>query len=292
MDIRQLKYFLTILEEGNITKAAEKLHMSQPPLSYQLKLLEDELGVTLLERSTRKIKITEAGEMLKTRSEQILELFDKTLKDMKNFKEGFKGTLSIGVVASSMGIIYPEFISEYHRKYHDISFDIREGNTNRILEFLKNGIIELGIVRTPFNSEIFESIHLPNEPMIAVIKGRGDKETGKDFIGIEDLKSYPLIVDRRFEKMIIKSCQQWGYQPKVLCVSEDSRSILLWVDTGMGVGIVPESAKRFIGDMDLNYKLIRESTLETGTSIVWVRDRPLSETSLDFLEIFRKKLSI
>lgn len=290
MDIRQLKYFITILEEGNITKAAEKLHMSQPPLSYQLKLLEEELGVKLFERSTRKITITEAGEMLKTRSEQILELFDKTLKDMKNFKEGFKGTLSIGVVASSMGIIYPEFISEYHKKYHDISFDIREGNTNRILEFLKNGIIELGIVRTPFNSEIFESIHLPNEPMIAVMKGKEDSEEGG--IGIGDLKDQPLIVDRRFEKMITKSCQQQGYQPKILCVSEDSRSILLWVDTGMGVGIIPESAKRFIGNMDLSYQLIEESTIETKTSIVWVRDRPLSETSLNFLEIFRKKLSM
>ena len=151
MDIRQLKYFMAIVEEGNITKAAEKLHMAQPPLSYQLKLMEEELGVKLLERSTRKIEITEAGEMLKTRAEQIIELFDKTVKDIKNFNEGFTGTLSMGVVASSMGVIYPKFIQEYHAEYPDISFDIREGNTNRILEFLKNGVIELGIVRTPLS---------------------------------------------------------------------------------------------------------------------------------------------
>ena len=288
MDIRQLKYFMAIVEEGNITKAAEKLHMAQPPLSYQLKLMEEELGVKLLERSTRKIEITEAGEMLKTRAEQIIELFDKTVKDIKNFNEGFTGTLSMGVVASSMGVIYPKFIQEYHAEYPDISFDIREGNTNRILEFLKNGIIELGIVRTPFNSENFESVSLPNEPMIAVTKPQSDFGWDKKNLNIDDLKDIPLILDRRFEKMIIKACQQWGYRPKILCESEDTRTILSWVDVGMGIGVVPKSSKEFVNLMNLEYKEIEEFSLETGTCIVWVRDRRLSEAASNFLEIFKK----
>ncbi|WP_319202423.1 LysR family transcriptional regulator [uncultured Ilyobacter sp.] len=288
MDIRQLKYFMAIVEEGNITKAAEKLHMAQPPLSYQLKLMEEELGVKLLERSTRKLEITEAGEMLKTRSEQIIELFDKTVKDIKNFREGFTGTLSMGVVASSMGIIYPKFIQEYHEAYPDTSFDIREGNTNRILEFLKNGVIELGIVRTPFNSENFDSIQLPNEPMIAVTKPKGVFIWDKKKLNADDLKDLPLILDRRFEKMIIKTCQQNGYSPKILCESEDTRTILSWVDIGMGVGVVPKSSKEFVNLMNLEYKEIEEFSLETGTSIVWVRDRRLSEAASNFLQIFKK----
>jgi DNA-binding transcriptional LysR family regulator len=110
MDIRQLKYFLAIAEEKNITKAAKKLYISQPPLSQQLKLLEEELGVTLLERSTRKMKLTEAGKLLRHRAKQIIELMETSIKEIKNLNLGVKGILSIGFVSSAGSILLPEQI--------------------------------------------------------------------------------------------------------------------------------------------------------------------------------------
>ncbi|MFC6605123.1 LysR family transcriptional regulator [Ectobacillus funiculus] len=88
LDIKQLAYFLAIAEEGNITKAAERLHIAQPPLSQQLKLLEEELGVVLMERSTRKIQITDAGRLLQNRAKQIIELMEKNNKGIQRFERG------------------------------------------------------------------------------------------------------------------------------------------------------------------------------------------------------------
>lgn len=96
-----MSYFLAIIEEGSITKAANKLHLAQPYLSQQLKLLEDELEVKLVERTTRKFQVTEAGKMLAYRAKQILDLAEKTIKELKDFNEGIKGTLSIGCLSSA-----------------------------------------------------------------------------------------------------------------------------------------------------------------------------------------------
>lgn len=104
MDIRQLKYFLTITEEEQITAAARRLRIAQPPLSQQMKGLEDELGITLFKRGPRHIQLTDAGKLLANRARQILELSDSTVREIDDFKRGLKGTLSIGTVSSSGNI--------------------------------------------------------------------------------------------------------------------------------------------------------------------------------------------
>lgn len=140
MDIRQLKYFLAIAEEGQITLAAKKLQMAQPPLSQQLKLLEEELGVKLVERGPRRIQLTEAGIILQNRAKQILELSDSTTREIKDLVKGLKGTLSIGTVSSSGATLLKDRLSEFHRNYTGVKFEIHEGNTFMIIDLLSKGI--------------------------------------------------------------------------------------------------------------------------------------------------------
>jgi DNA-binding transcriptional LysR family regulator len=286
MDIRQLRYFITIAEEGNITKAARRLHIAQPPLSQQLKLLEEELGVKLVERGSRKIQLTDAGKILRHRAEQVVELVDSTVKELKDFNEGLQGTLSVGTVPSSGSTLLPERIYNFHESYPGVTFQIWEGDTYRILDLLNNGVIEIGIVRTPINSEFFEIIYLPDEPM--VVATRGDMYWGeeKKSICLKELKDKPLIIDRRFERMVVDSCERSGFQPKILCKSDDARSILLWADTGIGVAIVPKAAMGLIPSTNLKYKEINESSLETQTAIIWMKNRYLSSAAKHFLETF------
>lgn len=286
MDIRQLRYFLAIAEEENITKAAEKLHMSQPPLSQQLKIIEDELGVTLIERSTRKIQLTDTGKILRHRAEQMIGLMETTIKELKDINEGVKGTLSIGTVSSSGATLLPERIRSFHEEYPGINFQIWEGDTYRVLELLNSGVIEIGIIRTPFNSEIYESICLPNEPMVAASSNLYWEENEKS-ICLNKLSDKQLIVDRRFEKIIVEACQKLGFEPKILCRSDDARSILLWASTGIGVAIVPKAAVGLIPSTNLLYKEINQPSLETKTAIIWMRDRYLSSASRHFLETFK-----
>lgn len=286
MDIRQLKYFLAIAEEEQITGAAKKLNMAQPPLSQQLKLLEDELGVKLVERGSRKLQLTEAGQLLRNRAEQILEITETTTKELKDFNEGISGTLTIGAVSSSGATLLPEPVSSFRKNYPGINFEIWEGNTYRILEILNNGVIEIGIVRTPFNIENFESIRLPSEPMVAVYSSNFQWKNNKTSIALNELESKPLILYRRFEKLIKECCSNAGFEPAILCKNDDARTTLLWAEAGMGIAIVPRGALKLFANSNLKYKEINEPSLETQIAAIWIKGRYLSTAAKHFLESF------
>ncbi|KHD37506.1 LysR family transcriptional regulator [Clostridium acetobutylicum] len=284
MDIKQLTYFISIAEEGNITRAAERLHIAQPHLSNQLKLLEDELGVMLVKRTTRRIKLTNAGEMLLHRAKQMLELRDRTIKELKDFNEGLQGTLSIGAISSAGDILLPNWIYNFHKKYPNIDFHIRECDTHEVLELLNNGLIEVGIIRTPLNSELYESILLPDEPMIAAANENMFWRDEPKVIDMKDLSTKPLLMHRRYAKMIIEACEQSGFEPRVLGKIEDTRAILLWANTGMGVAIIPKDWIGIIPNINLKYAQIKKSSLKTRTAIVWKKGEYLSAAAKHFLE--------
>lgn len=286
MDIKQLNYFLAIIEEGSITKAAERLHIAQPPLSHQLKLLEEELEMKLIERTTKKLQITGAGELLQYRAEQILQLVETTINELKNYNNEFLGVLSVGTVPSSGGVLLPELLYSFHEKYPSLNFQIREGDTYRILDMLTKGIIDIGIVRTPFNSEIFESISLPYDPMMAITKDNLYLGGENEFISVTNLINVPLIIDRRFELMIVSSCKKAGFKPRILCECDDVRSIISWAETGMGVGIVPKPATGLISNPNTICREINELSLETRTTLLWLKDRHLSYITKEFLQVF------
>lgn len=282
MNFMQLKYFLTIAEEEQITSAAKKLNISQPPLSQQLKLLEAELGVKLIERGSRKIRLTDAGKLLRNKAEQILELTEATYKEVKDFNKGLQGTLSIGTVSSSGTLFLPERIQNYNKNYPNINFEIWEGNTYRILEILNSGLIEIGIVRTPFNPENFQSILLEREPMVAVYSGNKQQ----DSYTIKDLAARPLIIYRRFQRIIGEVFNKAGLEPRIICITDDARTALLWAATGVGTAFVPKSAFSLVKSNDLNYSVINEVALETELAAIWMKNRYLSAAAKHFLELF------
>jgi LysR family transcriptional regulator, salicylic acid-responsive activator of bsdBCD len=287
MDIRQLIYFNAIVEEGSITKAAERLHMAQPPLSQQLKLLEDELGIKLVERNTRKIQITDAGMMLLHRSKQILELMDTTIKELKDFSEGIQGTLSIGTIASAGDTLLPERIYSFHKNYPEINFQVRECSTYEILELLKSGVIEIGIIRTPFNSELFDYILLADEPMVAATSNDLYLDGNPKEISLLELANKPLLVHNRYETKIIEACEKMGFEPRILGKIDDTRTILLWAATGMGIAVLQRDWIDLIPDTKLKYFPINEPSLVTGTAIVWMKNRYITTVARNFLETFR-----
>jgi len=286
MDIKQLTYFIAIVEEGNITRAANKLHMAQPPLSTQLKLLEDELGTKLLERGARKINLTDAGKILYKRAKHIVEITNSTTKEIEEFRKGIQGTLRLGTISSSGTALLSSRVIEFNKKYPNIKFEIYEGNTYDVLEMINSGIIEVGIVRTPFNSQNLECLFLENEPMVAVMSHDYNFENQTDEILLEDLKDIPLIIYRRFEKILLTEFQDLGVEPNIFCINDDARTTILWARAGLGIGIVPKSAINFDFMDNIKYKEINKDTLRTQISAICIKERYLSMSAKKFLEFF------
>lgn len=288
MDIRQLLYFTTIAEEGSISAAAKKLHLSQPPLSYQMKLLEEELHLPLIERSARGIALTEAGRVLYKRAQGILELSELTRKEMLAMASGFTGTLHIGTVSSSGASLLGWRIPAFHQKYPQIGFAIHEGNTFELMEMLESGLIELAIVRTPFHNDQLNCLYLSPEPMIAAGAASffpAGMPSGQP-ISLELLGHAPVILYRRFEKILLSLCEQKGITPQVFCIADDARTTLMWAEAGLGVAVVPQSAYRIMPHHNMVYGELSEEDLHTRIAAVCKKGCSLSWAAQQFLETF------
>ena len=241
MELKQLQYFVTVVQEGNISKAAVRLNLTQPPLSTQLKSLESELGVTLFERGSRKIELTQEGKILYERALSILELTELSKKELLDSMSGALGTLRIGVVSSVVDRFLYHLIPNFHLQYKDIKYELFEGNTYEQIEKLRNNLIELAIVRTPYEAEGVASLVLKKECMMAFGHQKFFESTD-----LVSLLQKPLILYRRWEKVVVDACHAYGITPTIFCMNDDARTTVSLAHAGYGIGIIPESAGNII----------------------------------------------
>ncbi|AEE14554.1 transcriptional regulator, LysR family [Thermodesulfobium narugense DSM 14796] len=289
MDIRQIRYFLAIVQEGQFTKAASKLNIAQPPLSQQIKLLEKELGVELLIRKAKGIELTEAGQVFTARGEQILNLVDSTKKELSDLSRGHHGTVTIGTVSSSGVSILPKYIKEFHERYPDVTFQVFEGNTIKILDLVSKGVVNIGIVRTPFNLSNYEYIvqasNKPNDPMVVIYTDNWQFRNEK--VGLADLKDIPLIIHRRYEEIIMNAFSKHNIIPNILCKGEDVRSIIAWAELGIGIAMVPKPPANIFKPKDMKMSEINSKMLETKTVVIWLKNIYLSSVVKNFIRLIR-----
>ncbi|SDF80128.1 LysR family transcriptional regulator [Sporomusa acidovorans] len=288
MDIKDMKYFLAVIEAGSINAAAKRLHIAQPPLSRQMKQLEENLGIKLFERGNRKVKLTEAGRLMQDRAEQFLGQIENTIREMREFDAGSRGTIAIGTVTSSGATILPRVVRVFRDSFPGVRFQLWEGETNRIIELLNRGAIEIGIARFSIDSELYESIKLPNEPLVAAlhINCAAYEKNDKEFIEFSELAGKPLLIHRKYEAMIIEHGEQYGFTPEFVCMSDDVMPILAWADADIGIAIVPRTAIGLIPSANLVYKTITNPYLELTSNVIWLRNRYLSAAAHNFLQLF------
>lgn len=288
MNDKQLLYFVTIIEEGNITKAAQKLHISQPPLSMQLKMLEDELGCELIERGNRKCVVTDEGRLLYQYSKNIIALSQNAITALNDLKHGVSGTLRLGTVSSSGTALLTEYMARFRRDHPGIRVELHEGNTYQLLDLLEKNIIDVAVVRTPFATENLECIYLKSEPMVAVGVAEywKPKLSNKSTIKITQLKQKPLILCRRFELLILSSFQDKGISPQIFCQCDDARTALQWARAGLGVSLMSETVALILGVGDMELKYLDEPKLTTRLAIIRRKKSSVSAISRYFLSYF------
>ena len=241
MDIKQLIYFTAIVDEGNISSAAKKLHISQPPLSSQIHNLEQELGCVLFERGARKVQLTEAGEILYRRAQAIIGMADTVKRELTDYSSGMKGVLRLGMVSSVGSTALETWIKPFSAKFPGVRYELSEANTYVIADMLRSDIIDMAFVRTPFNGDGMDIIPLKKEKMYAVGNRDFFFEAGEK-ASIEFLGRKPLIIYKRWEKIFMDIFEEKDIHPEIICLNEDARTTAAWAENGMGIGIMPSSA--------------------------------------------------
>ncbi|MEH6947726.1 LysR family transcriptional regulator [Bacillus sp. JJ634] len=294
MDIKQLRYFVTITEEGQITRAAKRLHMAQPPLSRQLILLEQELGVTLLERNGHNLELTEAGKLLYNRAQSILNQLDQTITDIKGTGEGLHGVLSIGTYVSCIPHLTGR-IHYFRQQYPLVHFKLWEGGPFYLREHLEKRNIEIAILKLPLKMNNISMIRLPGEPFVLVMPGDWDIPIStKTAIRMKDIAEIPLLMlhvygdrERSYHETVIHECRRYDFEPNIVCECPNVSVILSLIIAGIGASILP---KNFVSShLSTKVKVvdILDFPTQAETAVIWLKDRRLSESALRFIETFQ-----
>lgn len=287
MDIKQLLYFSTIAQEGQITRAAKKLHMAQPPLSQQLKSLEQELGVLLMDRKGKKLELTEAGKVLYERAIELLQRVDEMSLEVKEVGEGLKGELSIGSVKTGFSYI-PERFRLFREQYPQVSFRLYEGDSFRLADHLRKREIELAIVRLPLDLSDFSSFPLPTDTFVAVIPENWDDS---EMVHLKQIKDIPLLLLHRVSgvglfELVVNEWRRHGYVPNIVCQCSDAAMLLSLVKAEVGISLLPRSTLLSFPLNGLKIVEIEDFTIESKAAVIWLKDRYLTKSAKRFIETF------
>lgn len=290
MNIKQLRYFYTIAREGQITLAAKKLHMAQPPLSQSLKALEGELEVTLFERNGRKMELTDAGLVLYQKAEVLFHHLDETITEVRETGKGVKGTLAIGCVKTCFSYV-PKRISIFKKLYPGITFELREGDSYRLFEQLNNRKIDLAIVRLPIEMKAITHLPLPNENYIVALPETWVDDPSKTSITMDEIARLPLLLLHRISgvgqyEVIIDEFTKHGLKPNVVCECPDVDMLLELVNEEIGATIIPVSGISTFRLTGIKVLKIEDANIVSKSAVIWLKDRYLSKSATRFIELF------
>jgi len=295
MTFKQLEYFLEIAATENITKAAENLNISQPPLSLQLKSLEEEFGIKLFKRSKKKLVITNKGLLLQERATQILNLLNETVYDLQVPESNNETVIRIGTISSVSNTLLPKKIAQYKEINPSVHYEIYEGNTTTILNQLSEGIIDLGVIREPFNMNPYHSIPLKNSSLgdaqfdyfVAIAKASFYKFSSYDYIDLAELRGKPLIMHRRYKDLWANTCRQKGFIPDFFCLNNDIFSSLRLAEEGVGIAIAPYTSAQQNNNPNLILKKILHPAMSSRAHLVWSVNLQMTEEVQGFIQLFR-----
>ncbi|RKP51734.1 LysR family transcriptional regulator [Cohnella endophytica] len=294
MDMRQLRYFLAIAQEGQITRAAKQLNMEQPPLSRQLKLMEQELGVVLFDRNGKQLQLTQAGELLRQKAISLMNQFDETVTYVQELGEGVQGVLAIGVVVSCISLV-PPAIQRFSEKYPQITFKIQEGDHFLLGELLENRDIELILTRLPFQSD-FRSQHysvlpLPSDPFVALVPSEWSPDPEERSMSMEQLARLPFLTLKTerttgMHDRVFHEFRQHGLEPRIISESSSVAITVALVASGIGAAILPKSVMHTFESPRIKQMTIADAEFRSDVGIVWLRDRHLSKSARHFMDMY------
>ena len=243
-----MKYFVAVAEERSFGRAAKRLHMSQPPLSIQIKGLENELGVTLLERSTRRVELTDSGRAFLARAREILVLVEEAGAEARGAGLGVRGRLEIGFVSSATLSLLPPALQRFRKRFRGVELDLRELASVEQVEALYAGEIRVGLVRLPMRAPGIRFEPVLAEPLVVALPV-GHPLVGSEAIPLDEVAGLPLIFFQRqlepgSHSQIVELLGRVGALPKVAQYSVHLQTVIGLVASGTGIAILAESARR------------------------------------------------
>lgn len=287
VELRLLKYFIAVAQEGNITKAADALHITQPTLSRQLTQLEEELDTVLLERGKKKVLLTDEGMLFFQKALEIVELTDRAEREFKN-RNLIGGTVVIGAVESTASLIIPELIGNFVREYPNAAFELYSNYSNDVRERLDKGLIDVGLLMDSGDIEKYNYVRLPQKDVWGILARTDDPIAEKSEIHIRDIIKSPLIIPKRMSaKSEIENWIKDESKLNIFATYNLLSNAALLVEKGVGYAVCLSSSLIFRGS-DVTRFLPFTPQKITGSIFVWKKNYIYSPIVTQFIKMIRE----
>ncbi len=287
MELRHIRYFMAVAEEMNFTRAAEKLNIAQPPLSRQIRDLEEELGTRLFERSSHSIRLTEEGILFRQYAAQMLELEERSKDDIQEMSSGLKGQIYIATVEGSGPHLLAGWIADFRKEHPKVTFDIWTGTTDEIINRVHKGLCDLAIVMEPFSDSEAEALPVFSEPWAAIIPKQDPlAKKSSPAVKPEELVDKALIIPSRASRNA--EFRRWMPDPdrplNVVCRVAHIINVKELAHAGVGIAIFPLGADTAGNDPEVVIKKIDHPAAVASYLLIRDKNRPLSKVSESFWE--------
>ncbi len=289
MELRVLRYFLAVAREGNITGAANFLHLTQPTLSRQIKDLEEELGCQLLVRKSHRVVLTPEGMRLRKRAEEIISMVDKTEAEFLARENAVSGDIYIGGGETQAIRQIAEIIRELQEEYPDIHYHLYSGNAEDVTERLDKGLLDFGILIQPADISKYDYINLPSKDRWGVIMRKDSPMADKESIRKEDLLDVPLICSRQVmtQRRTENEFADWFGDDfdrlHVVTTFNLVYNAAIMVEAGVGYAVTLDKLAHTSEDSLLCFRPLMPP-LESGMNIIWKKYQVFSPAAELFLE--------
>ncbi|MEH7416560.1 LysR family transcriptional regulator [Neobacillus drentensis] len=291
MELRVLRYFLTVAREGSMTAAADFLHVTQPTLSRQLKDLEQELGKKLFIRSSHSIILTDEGMLLRKRAEEIIDMVDKLETEFSSMEETISGDVFIGGGETDAMRQIARVVKDLQLRYPHIRYHLYSGNEDDVTERLDKGLLDFGILIEPADLSKYNYFNLPGKDVWGVVMRKDSPLALKDTIQAVDLLNVPLICSRQAMKQTFSKNEfaDWFGEDfdklNVVTTYNLAYNAAIMVDEGIGYAITLDKIVNTSSDSNLCFRPL-EPRLESGLNIVWKKHQVFSAAA----EMFSKEI--
>ena len=289
MEIRVLRYFLTVAREESITKAADVLHITQPTLSRQLAQMEENMGVKLFDRGTRKITLTNEGLLLRRRAEEILALVDKTEQELTEQEDAVEGTVSLGCGDLGAVQLLPKLFQSFHERYPAVTFELYTATADHVCEQMERGLIDVGLLLEPINMEKYDFIRLNQKENWVVVMPADSPLAQKQSITPADLKDLPLILPRRLS--VQSELASWFGDDfeklRVLFTSNLPTNSFVMVQHKLAYSIIIQGSTSMADQEKIVCRPLSPA-LTASSVLAWRRQQPFGLAASKFIEHIRK----
>lgn len=244
MELDQLRYFLRVAELRTFTRAAAELHISQPALSRSIQRLEGELGLPVFIRKPKTLELTEAGQLLQSRAEQVLAILDETKAEICD--DGQSGRLRIGAIPTIAPYFLPEFLKRFSQEFPQVTVIIHEDTSERLLRACSQGEIDLAILARPISAKYVEFETLFSEELWLVLPSEHSL-VDRPRIRLDDVHEYPFVMldeAHCLSDNILTFCQRKSFQPSVIGKTNQLSMVQELVALGHGISLIPDMARR------------------------------------------------